>query len=291
MQEKSSHTKIIGSIDPNTEIWRYISIEKLVDLLEHRRLYFSAISSYANSDPFEGYLPFVAMKAHAKIYRKQYDELKEYFKKIEIQKSDSKLLPEAEKLYEEAKAAFEEYEKSPSKIFNSITRDIRVNCWHVNQNESDAMWKIYAQDSQGVALASTVQRIRESIINDNENVPVQIGRVKYIDFFDKRLEPKDCLADGGYLSPLLKRIEFVHEKELRLFMVPRKDLNENELPEYVSVDVMSLLQRIVISPYSSSLFSRAVRSILHKYGIEENIIEESSLLARFKEYEDNFRCQ
>jgi hypothetical protein len=43
------------------------------------------------------------------------------------------------------------------------------------------------------------------------------------DFYDKKLTPKDCLAEGGTLSPLLKRISYEHEKELRAFIVPKFD--------------------------------------------------------------------
>ncbi len=127
-----STVKILGEIDPSTKIWRYLSIEKLIDILENKQLYFTPLHYYSKTDPFEGYLPFVAMEAHAKIYRRQYDELKYFFDQLESKNPETKLNSEALKLYESAKLKFKEYKTQPSNLFNSITRDIRVNCWHMN---------------------------------------------------------------------------------------------------------------------------------------------------------------
>ncbi len=39
----------------------------------------------------------------------------------------------------------------------------RVNCWHRNKLESIAMWKLYTHGNDGVAIQSTVRRLKDSI--------------------------------------------------------------------------------------------------------------------------------
>ncbi len=72
------------------------------------------------------------------------------------------------------------------------------------------MWGLYSQNKNGIAIQSTVGEIISSLIIDHEETPEQFGKVKYMDFFDKILEPKDCLTENGNLYPLLKRISFKH---------------------------------------------------------------------------------
>jgi len=50
-----------------TRLWRYLSLDKLVDLLSTSELFFPPLATFAKTDPFEGYLPSVAFDAHASI--------------------------------------------------------------------------------------------------------------------------------------------------------------------------------------------------------------------------------
>lgn len=46
-------------------LWRYLSLDKLIDLLSTSELFFTPLAVFAKSDPFEEYLPSVALDAHA----------------------------------------------------------------------------------------------------------------------------------------------------------------------------------------------------------------------------------
>jgi len=39
-------------------------------------------------------------------------------------------------------------------------RLMKISCWHRADYESDAMWKLYAAESKGVAICSTPDRMR-----------------------------------------------------------------------------------------------------------------------------------
>ena len=61
--------KTSSQLTRDARLWRYLSLDKLIDLLSTGELFFAPLSSLAEIDPFEGYLPAVAMEAHAGIFR------------------------------------------------------------------------------------------------------------------------------------------------------------------------------------------------------------------------------
>lgn len=82
-----------------------------------------------------------------------------------------------------------------------------INCWHMNNSESDSMWKIYGnQNGETVAIKSTVGHLIESLAKLSNSV--YIGKIDYTE----RNMPQGNL----YLPVTCKRKEFRHEKELRL---------------------------------------------------------------------------
>ena len=56
---------------------------------------------------------------------------------------------------------------------------VAVNCWHENEHESAAMWKLYIKSVEGIAIQSTYSKLKKSFINDEI---IFIGKVKYIDY-------------------------------------------------------------------------------------------------------------
>ena len=71
MTEVQTSKKLPGS----TKLRRYVSLDKFNDLVSTNELFFSPLASFAQTDPFEGYLPSVALDAHASISRKYVKDL------------------------------------------------------------------------------------------------------------------------------------------------------------------------------------------------------------------------
>jgi hypothetical protein len=61
---------------------------------------------------------------------------------------------------------------------SSLTR-VMVNCWHMNEHESAAMWNQYSLGGKAIAVRSTYEKLR-ACLDDS----VKIGIVKYIEFPD-----------------------------------------------------------------------------------------------------------
>ncbi|WP_152680419.1 hypothetical protein [Chromobacterium subtsugae] len=66
--------KVGKSLSDDDVLWRYMSLDKFINLLDSKTLFFTPISFYAQTDPFEGYMPKVAMDALASITKKSVEE-------------------------------------------------------------------------------------------------------------------------------------------------------------------------------------------------------------------------
>src|SRR5687768_17393094 len=50
-----------------------------------------------------------------------------------------------------------------SNAFEQLRRLTKISCWHVNEGESAAMWKLYLRESKGIAIRSTIGRLMSSL--------------------------------------------------------------------------------------------------------------------------------
>src|SRR5215217_5999416 len=47
--------------------------------------------------------------------------------------------------------------------YKSQRKNVIISSWHINEYESFAMWQIFTQNSEGLAIQSTIGRIQESL--------------------------------------------------------------------------------------------------------------------------------
>jgi hypothetical protein len=65
--------------------------------------------------------------------------------------------------------------------FYKIHREKVAISWHINEYESFAMWQIFTQNSEGLAIQSTIGRLQNALAPEN-NYKQYIGEVNYIDY-------------------------------------------------------------------------------------------------------------
>lgn len=288
-----ARVKMGSSITGHMPIWRYISLDKLVNLLEAESLYFTPLSFYEKSDPFEGYIPKVGLEALATLLGASDNKLEHMHDQLKKMSENSKASginnPDGEELLKQFRIKLDAKRELSKEIFNKTTKGITVNCWHFNQSESEAMWKLYSENGKGIAIKTSIESLKNSIETVEQDLLVHIGRVKYLDFYDENITPKDCVADG-HLSPLLKRASFSHENEIRLFTVPEieyESLREFEpAAKSVKININKLIENIYISPYAGEPFSSSAIAICKKYGINQELIVKSKLLSGHQELLD-----
>ena len=244
------------------KIWRYMSLDKFIDLLESKTLYFTKLEDYRKSDPFEGYQPKIVVENLAKILKMRHQKFVNSIGHL----ADN---PEVKQSLSDLNLCYES-------TYKILCKNIMVNCWHLNNDESEAMWKLYSENQKGVCIQSTVNNLIHSFSNQSDKINIKIGKVTYIDFFDDNLEINSCMIDNDPLTPLFKRTSYSHENELRAYITPNNDDNvqENNIP----IDTKKLIDNIYISPFANNLFYSIVRTISRLYGIEDDKIIKSKLL-------------
>ncbi|WP_312913409.1 DUF2971 domain-containing protein [Stutzerimonas nitrititolerans] len=285
--------KLGSSITGQHSLWRYMSIDKLINLLEVKSLYFTPLSYYAKSDPFEGYLPKVAFEALATVLGSSYKELETVYSQLnelaENSRKSGAINTIGEELLAQLRTRLDSQNDFIKEAYKTIAKGITVNCWHRNPQESEAMWRLYSENGKGIAIKTSIDSLKKSIESVDQNLLVQVGTVKYLDFNDQNISPKDCVIDG-HLSPLLKRASFSHENEVRLFTIPEIDYKSlggfEPKAQSVALNIEELIEEIYISPFASEPFVSSTIAICKKYGINPRIITKSTLLDGHEELLD-----
>lgn len=270
--------KVTKNIAKDAVLWRYMSLDKLINILDTQQLFFTPAYSYLGSDPFEGLPPKIISIIFKDIFLKEGLRNKEKLDYINDNLKHA-LKPEGLILLEDSLNKMDELPKLMEKIYFRTLKSTVINCWHLNECESEAMWRLYSDNNKGVVIQTTLQDLADSI--DDERI--FLSEVRYINFNDESLTPNNLMVNGHF-SPLLKRESFKHEQEVRLFFQPKadnetlSDPNYQYKPELVSVDLSKLISKIYISPYAQEPYNSSVRAVCRLFGIPEFKIFDSNLL-------------
>lgn len=235
-----------------TMLWRYLDFPKFVSLLDSGQLFFTRADMF--EDIFEGARGFNYQKTMIYESTKPVLSLKAK-KNFSSNGIDNPLDIDIEKKVEEEIAKLVETQEQKRK-------DYYVSCWHANNLESEAMWKLYiTAKKQGVAIQTTMERLCCSIGEEG----FDIGRINYISY-ENPLEISN-------IPIWYKRTAFQHENEVRVvFKQTGTDVNGLSIP--VNLDL--LIENIYISPSAPSWFAKLVENILIKYGLNKKV-EHSKL--------------
>jgi hypothetical protein len=225
-------------------IWRYMDFAKFVSMLANRGLFFARVSCL--DDVFEGSTP------RGDVLRRE-------------------TLATDHGLERDAYAPLGTYLKwSRQWTF--------VNCWHINNVESTAMWHLYTKSGEAIAIKSTFGLL-DQCLGDH----CYIGMVEYLDYGSHIdvIESRDNLATFVH-----KRKSFAHEKELRALLqdlptIRRSDglrahdiyAEPHDSGRWVPVDLNELVTEVVVAPQGASWFKEVVGDVCDKYGLRKNVRE------------------
>ncbi len=230
------------------KIWRYMDFTGFMSLLDKRSLFFALICNL--NDPMEGVYPDANRQAE---YAPQSsdDSPEERMEKVRRRLVDR---------HEE-----EQYRKQ-----------IAVNCWHVNENESVAMWKTYVESRQGIAIQSTCGRLIRSLDLWRSDV-IQLAKVKYI------RGPISGKSVSLFESSLHKRKSYEYEKELRAFVFRPRQTHDPDFMDsstfqkhggtYIDVCLEELIGKVYVSPIAQEWFKNLVQSVMTRYSVKAKLIK------------------
>lgn len=147
---------------------------------------------------------------------------------------------------------------------------VAVSSWHINEYESFAMWQIFTQNSEGLAIQSTVGRLQNAV-NAEKNHKQYIGEVNYIDY------KKEYIPFNDIFFPFLfKRKSFQYEREVRIISdVSESNIKLNDGLK-INVDINQLIEKIYIHPKSENWYKNLVIELVSKLGFDFTI-EKSDL--------------
>lgn len=249
MAKQGDTRTFIPPDDPDIPIWRYRDFTKFVSILEHSGLFFGRVDRL--DDHFEGSFP-AGDDADARA--KRLFRNKELYEKLkEIDPDDHERMLDDQR--ERAKA---------------LRQVVVVNCWHMNEHESMAMWKLYANDGLAIAIESTYRRLCDTLdVPLHSDAPysegsVRIGAVRYLD------PTSDSLwADRFWSRFLWKHVSFSHEREIRALVADFPSAAfPHEFGVWRRVNLHSLIERVYVAPQSPQWFEDLVRAVVKRYGLQ-----------------------
>ena len=156
------------------------------------------------------------------------------------------------------------------KFYKTHREKVAISSWHINEYESFAMWQIFTQNSEGLAIQSTIGRLQNALAPEN-NYKQYIGEVNYIDY-KKEYIPFDDM----FFPFLFKRKSFQYEREVRIL----SDVSENNISLNdglkINVNINQLIEKIYIHPKSENWYKDLVINLVKQLGFDFTI-EKSDL--------------
>jgi hypothetical protein len=129
------------------KFWRYVDLAKFMHMLATGTLYFPCVTEL--KDPYEGWLPPSLMNAMMGLTRPSLHQLKNSLDSLRAQLPNCDPAP-LDAILEDAQRMV-----NVQTTLRAVNIKFGVNCWHVNEHESEAMWQLYTAAGQGIAIEST----------------------------------------------------------------------------------------------------------------------------------------
>jgi hypothetical protein len=227
-----------AKVDWSTTIWRYMDISKFLSLINSEQIFLSKPQYFR--DPFEGAFSEGDL-------RRVFGEPASYIPDI---LSD-----------------YNAHRESYIKKYKVLLDYVGISCWHMNEVESAAMWDLYLNSNEGIAIKTSIDQLYKSL-HAHENI--YIGKIQYIDF------QTDMASKNIFETLYYKRKSFAHEQELRVIA-----LDNDEHPHFtqagvgLKIDMNSLIEEIYIHPTAPAWFVDCVRGLLEKYQINKPLIQST----------------
>ncbi|WP_111891614.1 DUF2971 domain-containing protein [Acinetobacter sp. MB5] len=267
----------VDDLDLNISLWRYMDFSKFVDLVLNEKIYLSPLRKF--EDIYEGHISNVSKKKQQQYVQTLSNYLGYSKKTDEIQAIDEKENDAEKKLVYFAYA----------------------NCWHSNKYESAAMWRLYAQTNEAIAIKTTLGNLIKAV-KPLKSLRADgffcVKKIEYVDYNDVNSFPEKY----NFIQPVsplcTKRLSFKHENEIRLLYLKSnllfppchpsekskiesmslKDL-ENMSSSGVNVDInlRDLIEKIYVAPDAPIWFYEMTKEFLKKMNLDYIECEKSSL--------------
>lgn len=219
-------------------LWRYMDFTKFVSLLEKQALFFARADKLG--DPFEGSV----------------SKLNEILGPI---------------IYKDKISAL----RALARWTKESRRFTLINCWHENPHESEAMWRLYTGEKDGIAIKTDFNSFKMSFTCSED---IYIGKVSYIDY-NSHFIPES----NAFFPYLHKRKSFEHEREIRAIEMTIPTNNQGidtsqdicAIGKYYNVDLSTLIQTVIVAPFAPEWFLELVKSVTTRYNFNFPVVKST----------------
>lgn len=228
----------------SASLWRYMDLAKFVSLLRDRSIYFARLDHLG--DVWEGAKGARKNKPlwddhYLRFFQEAIRNPPEGYK---CEKSDEEIKAEANRLLEELELGS-----------SHELRTTYISCWHENESESEALWRLYCPPSSaGVAVRTTFGDLKLAF---DEDLSVSIGRVRYVDFRSQFASVNDSI--------FRKRKSLQHEREVRAVTHERSAIELLGVTR--AVDLCALVKEVIVSPFAPTWLEPLLGDILVRYDV------------------------
>mgnify|MGYP003393024045 CR=1 FL=1 len=256
MKWETHHTKTITE----KYVYRYLTIEKLVDFLDTNSIYLSRLDTF--EDNLENIEPYDINQLKFLILSKPDDansEISELSWEETIEKSKIKFKQIQNYLIDKQKKRF-------------------VSCWILGDVESFGMWDTYGKSGFVIRFD---RKYFQKIIHESIKIQTEptnkidflvVGKVFYQNFEKMLIKEKESLLR---FSAFRKHLSFMHESEYRV--VGFTNENEDEIGlRFKLPDIETLDFEIFSNPRLTSFQFQQYKKIIEKY-ITTKKLKESEL--------------
>ena len=196
---------------------------KFYSLLRTSQLYFPSANVLHLVDPFEGSLP-----------RREYDNMLKRMNRDSI-----------------VRAA------------QNFRENTLISCWHFNDAESVAMWKIYSQLGNGIVISTSFSDFKDAFEEAEEDV--YAGKVIYVDYNEHVFYQGEKDFPTGlnvFMYFIHKRSIYRGEQEYRAVISTLNSTGLNTTGKFIKVSLPKLVRDVVLSPESPQWMLELTNSVL-----------------------------
>lgn len=214
----------------NSNVWKYMGLDKFLDLLITQEFHFQNLSLL--SDKYEG-------GAKLPSYPK--------FAGTTSPQMQMKLPSGAWDAPRDADIQFSSF----------------VHCWSLQSHESYALWKIYLSGAkQGIAITSSLAKLRREIISRSSSVGGQVYMDKVIYF---KPNPGEMYSEDKRIFMKMPYYQFEEEWRIAISRNYKEDRLDH-IPSSIrlKVDLKDLIKDVYISPFMSSPLRKSLISAIRK---------------------------
>lgn len=174
----------------------------------------------------------------------------------------------------------------------SAKDSIYGQCWTFHR-ETDAMWRIYSHDKDGVRVSTTPRKLLTALQAaepTSHNLRCFIGKVSYLSKKNllEKLQSIDLFNTNGSgiaESLLYKRTAFRHENEIRLIYISDDNINISDIFQF-DIEPDKLLDRVLFDPRMDKNLRQAYILAIKKKGcqteVKRSTLYDAPIGLRFK---------